>query len=116
MFRDIQIIFISMAYWIIFPVQTFIAGVVIRILSLWGYDRSHQAATHMLNMAVKIQQIQDLHPIRKATPDLKGNLFWIRFYNLNKYLIGLNNHIIKWSISPYLSQQEKVDSKLAWLQ
>jgi hypothetical protein len=117
MFRDIQIVLISIAYWIIFPIQTFFAGLAIRILALWGEDRSHKAATDMLTMAMRIQQVQEDHPIpQKNNGQVSGHPFWIWFYHTNKNLINLNNHIIRWAISKYLSQKEKIDSKLAWLQ
>ena len=116
MVDNFKTVLIAVAYWIVFPVQTFLAGIVIRVLNLWGYDYSHGAALDILKMAVKIQVIQDSHSIQNLESRTPSDPFWIWFYNANKYMLGLNNHIIRWAISSYISPQEKAESKLAWLQ
>lgn len=115
MIRSIQIILISIVYWIIFPIETFFAGIVIRILSLFSYDKSHKAAIEMLNMSIRIQAVQNLSSGKKFENN-NSKSFWIWFYNTNKTIINLNRYVMKWAISKFLTKKEKLDSKLVWLQ
>lgn len=113
MIRDTQIILISIAYWIIFPIQTFIAGLSIRVLSLWGSEKTNKAATDMMIMAERIQYVQQ-HPL--SAPDTNIKPFWVWFYNLNTNIINLNHYVIRWAIFKYLKPEQRAGSQLSWLQ